>query len=147
MKAASKDLKISSAITPTEGVAAQTAIKGAILDMAGYEGVLMKVRFGAITAGAATSIKAQQSELGTDGDMADLKGTSQTVADDDDGEIFYIDLFRPLDRYVRLYVSRGTQDAVVVSAEYIQYGARQVPVTQGSGVSGEFHVSPIEGTA
>jgi hypothetical protein len=39
---------------------------------------------------------------------------------------------------------------VVGSATYIQYGhasARKAPVTHGTNVSGELHVSPAEGTA
>ncbi len=143
----SANVKISTAITPTAGVAATTDIEGAILDMQGFEGVLMVVRFGAITDSAVTSIKAQQGEVAAMTDAVDLEGTSQTVADDDDDQVFYIDLYRPLERYVRLYVDRGTQDAVVASAEYIQYGAKSLPTTHGTGVSGEIHVSPAEGTA
>lgn len=142
-----KNVKISTAITPAAGVAAQSAISGTILDMSGYEGVLVLVRMGAITSAAVTSIKMQQDTAVAMGAAADLLGTSQTIADDDDNEIFVIDLFRPQERYVRVYVTRGTQDAVIASAEYIQYGPKAAPVTQASGTSGETHVSPIEGTA
>ena len=147
MNELSKNVKISSAVTPTAGAAAQTAISGSILDMSGYEGALMIVRMGAITTGAVTSIKAQQDSAAAMGSAADLLGTSQAIADDDDGEIFYIDIFRPQECYVRLYVTRGTQDAVVASAEYIQYGLKAAPVTQPTGTNGETHVSPAEGTA
>jgi len=143
----SKSVKISTAITPTAGAAAATDIEGTVLDMQGFEGVLMTVRFGAITAGAETSIKAQSGTDATVSDAADLEGTSQTIADDDGDQTFYIDLYRPEERYVRLYVDRATQDAVVASAEYIQYGARKLPTTHGTGVSGELHISPAEGTA
>lgn len=143
-----KQVKVSQAITPTAGAAGQTAIEGTTLDMAGYEGVLMICTFGAITGGAVTSIKAQQDTASGMGTAADLLGTAQTVADDDDGQIFVIDVFKPRERYVRLYVSRGTQNAVVASAEYIQYGARTIPVTSASStVNVESHVGPAEGTA
>ena len=141
------NVKISSAITPAAGVAHTDDINGTILDMMGYEGVLVVVRFGAITTSAVTSIKMQQDTAAAMGTAADLLGTSQTVADDDDNEIFYIDLFRPTERYVRLVVDRHTQTAVVASAEYIQYGPKAAPVTQPTGTSGETHISPIEGTA
>lgn len=143
----SKNCKISSAVTPTAGAAGTSAISGTILDMSGYEGVLVMVRMGAITSGAVTSIKMQQDTDSAGGTMADLEGTSQSIADTDDDEIFYIDLFRPQERYVRLYVSRATQNAVVASAEYIQYGPKAAPVTQPTGTNGETHVSPAEGTA
>lgn len=142
-----KNTKVSSAVTPAAGVAGTSAIEGTALDMSGYEGVLVVVRMGAITSGAATSIKMQQDAASTMTSAADLAGTSQTIADDDDNEIFVIDLYRPTERYVRLYVSRGSQNAVVASAEYIQYGPKAAPVTQSSGTNGETHVSPAEGTA
>lgn len=143
----SKNTKISSAVTPTAGAAGTTAIEGTVLDMTGYEGVLVLVRMGTITSGAVTSIKMQSGTDSSVTDAADLLGTSQTIADTDDDKTFYIDLKRPAERYVRLYVSRATQNAVVASANYIQYGAEKAPTTQGTNVSGEAHLSPIEGTA
>lgn len=143
----SKNYKITQAITPTNGAAATTDIEGVTLDMSGYEGVLMVCTFGEITGSAVTSIKAQQGAESDLSDAADLLGTAQTVADSDDEDIFYIDLYRPQERYVRLYVDRATQNAVVASATYIQYGAKKAPVSHGSTVNGETHVSPAEGTA
>jgi hypothetical protein len=143
----SKVVAIEQAITPTAGVAGTTDINGSIADMAGFDGILMQVTFGAITAGAVTSIKAQQGQQSGGGDQADLAGTAQTIADTDDDKVFYIDLVGPLERYVRLVVDRGTQNAVVASAVYYKYRERKAPVTHGSGVAGETHISPAEGTA
>jgi len=143
----SKNTKISIAVTPTNGAAGTADIEGVTLDMQGFAGVLMVVAFGAITSGAATSIKAQQGAASNMSDAADLTGTAQTIADTDDDKTFYIDLYQPLERYVRLYVDRGTQNAVVASATYVQYGTREAPTSHGTNVSGELHVSPAEGTA
>lgn len=143
----STEVKITPAITPTNGVAGTTDITGAILDMSGFEGVLMQVTMGALTASAVTSIKAQQGDEADLSDAADLEDTAQTIADSDDDKVFYIDLYRPQKRYVRLYVDRGTANAVVASAEYFQYGPRSIPVTHGANVSGETWASPEEGTA
>jgi len=143
----SKNVKISGAIAPAAGVAAQTDIEGTILDMQGFEGVLMVIRFGTITTSAVTVIKARQGAANNLSDAADLLGSGQDIADDDDEKIFYIDLFKPTERYVQLYVVRGTQDAIVAEARYIQYRARKKPTTQGTNVSGETLVSPAEGTA
>ncbi len=143
-----KDTKVTQAITPTAGAAGTTDINGAELDMSGYEGVMAIVTFGAITAGAVTSIKMQQDTATGMSSAADLAGTAQTVADSDDDKVFIINLHRPRERFVRLVVDRGTQNAVVASATYVQYGASTVPTTQGTGVAGsESHVSPAEGTA
>jgi len=142
-----KHIKISQAIPPASGAAGTSDINGATLDMAGYDGVLILVTFGTITSGAVTSIKAQQGAASNLSDAADLAGTGQTIADTDDEKTFYIDLYRPQERYVRLVIDRGTQNAVVAEALYAQYRGRKKPPTHGSNVSGETHVSPAEGTA
>lgn len=142
-----KDAKITIAITPTEGAASTDDINGAILDMQGYENAMAIVTFGAITSGAVTSIKMQQDTAAAMGSAADLAGSKQTIADTDDDKTFYIDLIKPQERYVRLVVDRGTQNAVVASAIYIQYNGVKKPVTHGTNVSGETHVSVAEGTA
>ena len=143
----SKNTKISQAIAPSAGVAGSTDLNGAVLDMSGFDGVLMIVTFGVITGSAVTAIKAQQDTAVAMGTAADLLGTGQTVADTDDDGVFYIDLYKPLERYVRVVVERATQNAVVSSAQYIQYRGAKPPASHGSAVSGELHVSPIEGTA
>ena len=142
----SKIVKISTAVTVTNGAAATSDIEGTVLDMSGFEGVLMLVQTGAIVSGAVTLIKAQSGTDDTVSDAADLLGTSQSIADTDDEDVFYIDLYKPVERYVRLYVTRGTQNATV-SANYIQYGPAKMPTTHGTIVNGETHVSPAEGTA
>jgi hypothetical protein len=143
----SKAVKISSAVTPTAGVAGTSDINGTTLDMSGFQSCLVVVRMGTITSTAVTSIKLQQGALSDASDMADLLGTAQTIADDDDDETFYIDIHQPTERYIRLVVDRGTANAVVASASYIQYNPDLMPTTHGTGVSGEFHQSPAEGTA
>lgn len=140
-------VKWSEAITEANGVAATTDINGAIIDMAGFEGVLMVVTFGTITATAVTSIKAQRDTDVAGGTMADIEGTAQTVADDDDGKTFMIDLLRPAERYVRVVVDRGTANAVVRAAYYLRYGAHEEPVSQGSLMNVELHKDRVEGTA
>lgn len=148
MDSFAKEIKITQAITVTNGAAGTTDINGVTLDMANYEGVLIAVTMGAIVATAVTSIKAQQGEASDMSDAADLAGTSQAVAVADAEKTFYIDLKKPRERYVRLVVDRGTANATVASATYFQYGPRTIPVaSHGSNVSGETHISPAEGTA
>lgn len=143
-----KEVKVTQAITVTNGAAGTSAINGVTLDMANCEGVIMKVTFGAIVSGAVTSIKAQQGALSNMSDAADLQNTGMTIADTDDEKTFLISVHKPRERYVRLVVSRATQNATVASAEYWQYGCRTLPnTTHGSNVTVEAHVSPEEGTA
>ena len=142
-----KAVKATIAITSANGVAGTADIEGVTLDMQGFEGVLMLIAFGVITGSAVTSIKAQQGDESDLSDATDLLGTAQTVADDDDEKTFYIDLYKPTKRYVRILVDRATQNAVVGGATYLQYGAKKQPVAHGTNVAGETHISPAEGTA
>jgi hypothetical protein len=138
--------KITTALDYASGTADRT---GAILDMSGFEGVLMIVKFATIAGSAVTSIKAQQGAAVAMGDAADLEGTGITVADDDDDQVFVIDLYRPQERYVRIYVDKDASNATAESAIYVQYGARNLPVDNNvdDAVTCELHVSPDEGTA
>lgn len=129
--------------------AGTTDIDPTAIDMDGFDSVCFIVQFGAIVAGAVTSVKAQQSSDDGNADaFADLAGTAQTVADDDDNKAFVIDIHRPSERYVKPYIVRGTQNATVESVVAIQYCARNAPVTQPASIGGvETHNSPAEGTA
>lgn len=141
------DLIIQQAATVTAGAAAATAITSDAVDTAGCEGVLFVVSFGTIVSGAATSIKVQQCDT-SGGSYADLTGTSQTVADDDDNETFVVDVFRPREQFLKLVVSRATQNATVGSILAIKYGVGQRPTTQGTAVNAaEVFNNPAEGTA
>ena len=141
-----ENVKVSSALDYASGTADRT---GAILDMSGWEGVLMVVKLAAIAAGGTNSIKAQQDTDVAGGAMADLAGTKIVVADDDDNQIFVIDLYKPAERYVRLYVDKDTSNACAESAIYVQYNGRKAPFdnNQTDAVTYELHVSPAEGTA
>lgn len=142
-----EDTKISIALTASAGAAATTDASGAALDMSGWDGVLVIVTFGAITAGAVTTIKMQQDTSSAMSGAADLEGTLQTIADDADDKTFYIDLKSPRESFVRVYIDRATQAAAIASATYVQYRGRRKSAAQGTNVSGESWHSPAEGTA
>ena len=143
----SSDLKVSTALDYATGTAAR---EGAGLDMSLFQGVMMIVKVIAVGAGATYTIKAQQSDddAATDA-YSDLEGTSQTIADSDDDQIFIIDLVKPIKRYVRLYVSKDGANTCSEAAVYVQYDARELPVTQtvADEVTYERHIEPSEGTA
>lgn len=142
-----KDCRISQTLTISDGAAGTTAITGGTVDMLGFDGVCFIITFGAIVSGAVTSIKAQQGEAANLSDAADLLGSGQTIADTDDNKTFFIDIYKPSDRYVRAIVSRATQNATVQHITAIQYKGSKCPVTHGTDVAGELHISPAEGTA
>ncbi len=135
MRSLSKNAKILSAVTPTAGVAAQTEIEGTIVDMLGIYGLLVLIRMGVIAATAVTSIKLEHGDAANLSDAADVEGSSQSIADDDDGEIFALDVSRVTKRYMRVIVTRGTADATVASGEYVQYDPAKGPITQAAGTT------------
>lgn len=146
MNSLSEGTKVTTALDYASGSADRN---GATLDMKGFEGVLMVTKFAVIAAGAVTSIKAQQGAESDLSDAADLAGTGQTVAADDDNQIFAIDLFRPLERYVRIVVDKDGANAAAEDAIYIQYGAGSRPTVfaVADAVNLEQFESPAEGTA
>lgn len=133
------NVKVTEALAYASGSADRN---GAILDMAGWKGVLIAVHSAAISTGAVYKIKAQQGAAADLSDAADLAGTSITIADDEDDKIHWIDL-KPRERYVRLVVDKDAVNACAESAQYIQYGSYGVarPVIDADG---ETHFQPAE---
>jgi hypothetical protein len=137
--------------TVTAGAAGTSAITSSAVDMAGYDGCLFIVPFGAIVSGAVTSLKLQQCDT-TGGSYADLAGTSQTVADTDDDKTFIVDIQNPQEQFLKLVVSRATQNATVGGIYAIPYHKASrstvIPVAGTNAIGGvERFLSPAEGTA
>jgi hypothetical protein len=140
-----KFLRVSNAVA-----AGQTTITSSAVDMQGFESCTFMALFGAITSGAATSIKVQQSsDDGATDAYSDLAGTSVTVADDQDNKMAFVEVSRPTKRYLKCIVSRATQDSAVDGIIAVLTGAHEIPTTHPSTVmaASELHVSPAEGTA
>jgi hypothetical protein len=121
--------KYTSAVSVTAGAAGATAVNGDIIDTAGFEGAAFLVQVGAVVAGAVTSVKLTGSAAADMSGAADIAGLSLTIADTDDGGIKVLDYRRPAYRYLRLVVSRATQNATVTAIAAL-YGARDAVVAQ-----------------
>ena len=122
--------------------AATTAVNSDILDMQGFEGVAF---FGSIaTKNAGNYAKVQQGANASLTDAADLEGTKLVTAAD--AGSFLIDVYKPQERYVRCVVTR-TASTALGEIYAIQYNAHKAPVSQGSSIDAETHISPDEGTA
>ncbi len=137
--------------TVTAGAAGTSDITSTAVDMAGYDGCLFIVPFGAIVSGAVTSIKLTQCDT-TGGAYADLAGTGQTVADTDDDKTFLIDIQAPQEQFLKLVVDRGTQNATVGGIYAIPYNkafrSTVLPVAGTNAIGGvERFEAPAEGTA
>ena len=121
-----------------------TAVNSDVIDMQGFEGVLFFVAVA--TANAGNFIKAQQGTDGTVTDAADLEGSKVTTATD--GQVAWLDVYKPQERYVRVVATRGT--ASVLGEIYaLQYESRIQPIDNNVAnlIIGELLVSPVEGTA
>jgi len=130
------------------GSAGTSDLTSEAVDCANADGVRFICGFGTITSGAVTSTKVRQGAASNMSDGADLAGTAQTVADDDDNQIVITEIIRPQERYVDHVIDRGTQNAVVDFLIAELFFTRNQPVTQDSLVVGaEVHNSPAEGTA
>lgn len=119
-----------------------SAVVSSVIDMANFEGVMF---FGNIATGAANNIiKAQQGLIAAGDDMADLAGTANAIASNNNQ--FLLDIYRPRERYVRVSLARGTS-TVTGDIYALQYGPRTQPTSHPAAVDLETHVSPAEGTA
>ena len=128
--------------------AGTTDVNSNAVDMQGFESVLFVVAFGTIDAGAVTSIKVQESDDASFSTAYDIEGSRVSIADDEDNKLLIIEVHKPLRRYVRVVVDRGTANAVIDGAIALQFGVGYLPVTQDSTVAAsELHVCPDEGTA
>ena len=147
----SDSAKINICSTTTQCAAGTTTITSSSVNMAGFNSVLFVVPLGTIVSGAVTSIKLQQSsDDGSSDSFDDLTGTSQTIADTDDDKVVYVDLKQPQKQYVRMVVSRATQNATLGGILALQYQKRSIAptgFTQGTNVAGEQWTAPAEGTA
>lgn len=120
-----------------------TAINSSEVDMEGYDGVL----FVAVMGSTATdiSMKAQQDVVTGMGGAADLAGSSKAL--DGTAKIILLDIFRPLERFVRAVVTRTTT-TTIEQILAIRYKARNPPVSNASTAQlVKQLVSPEEGTA
>lgn len=120
------------------------------VDASGFEEVVFLIVFGTITGSAVTSVKLQQSEDdGSSDGYSDIEGSSVVVADTNSNKVVIVSVRRPKKKWVKPYVDRGTQNAVVDGIFAILRHPRVAPVTQDSTVvtTSKELAGPNEGTA
>lgn len=125
--------------------AGTTTITSASVDTQGLAGVSFVVAVGAITAGGVQSAKLQGSF--DDSAWVDLEGTSLVIADNDDNQLFVLDLLNSQHRYVRCTVLRATQNSAIDGIVALQYSADKEPVAQPVGTTTKFVHAVPAGTA
>jgi hypothetical protein len=120
------------------------AYTGSGVDMQDYEGVAFVLVTANTEAGAYT-LKAQQDSDSAFGTAADLLGTSTALTSSGSlNKVGVLDIKTPQEQYVRSIVTvPNLTSAQGVAVIAIRYGAKKLPVSN----TGEYHVSPAEGTA
>lgn len=155
----SQRTKIVSILGPD--AAGSSSVNSDVIDTLGFDACLIVVQFGAIVSGAVTSIKLVHSDSVTNNTTlssgTDVATSSQTVADDDDDQIFGWEVTDPTKRYLQVAVTKATQNSTVSIVLILFNSKSSQPTTHGAGGStvgeGEGSSSitllnhPIDGTA
>lgn len=140
-----KECKI---VTVENSVAAgQATTVGEIVDTAGYGAACFVYKLGAVTDGAAVTLKIYQGTNATVTDVAEMSGASAAIAttDTDSDQYLIVDVIEPRERYLRPTIVTATQNVEIDSAICILYNPTVIPVTQPATVDvGTLVVSPAE---
>ncbi len=110
------------------------------VDTSNFEGALFLVSMGEIVSGAATTCYVRSAAATGMGSAAQLDGTILTIADGDDDLIQVMDVYRPLEPFLDVEITRLTQNAEVEDVTVILYGPRKSPTTHDSGTVADMTV-------
>jgi len=144
-----KGFNLSNLCKPRVVAEAEGATTGTVysdpVDTAGYQGVLFLTDYHVLNAG--NYVFAEMHEDDAFGTHADLEG-SKVTPDTVDGAV-WVDVFRPLLRYVRLACLRGASTArgPIWAVLYGKHGDVPVDNNVADEAVGVLVVSPPEGTA
>lgn len=139
--ALSENIEIADCLDYASGTSSRD---GTSVDMQNWEGVMFICKHATIASSASGDLHLETSS--DDSSFNDLEGTKIAVADDDDDEVFVLDLFRPQERYVRPVVTKDGSNAQAETVVAVKYRGRKVPVTDAGADEYELHISPDEGT-
>ena len=127
--------------------AGQATTVGEIIDTAGFGGALFIYKLGAVTDGAAVTLKIYQGSDASVSDVAELSGASAAIAEasSDSDQFLIIDVVKPRERYLRPTIVTADQNVEIDSAFCILYNPDVIPVTQPATVDASaLVVSPAE---
>ena len=119
----SKDVKVTLVQAPLAD--GQTDPDSSSVDMQGFEGVLFIGIVGTVTGSGTASLKASQSS--DNSSFNDLSGVTATGSAGGSDKFILLDVYRPLDRYVRTTLTRAVANPIYGGTIAIQYGAHKKP--------------------
>lgn len=120
---------------------------GEIVDIKGFESACFIYKLGAVTNGAAVTLKIYQGDKANLSDAAELEGASAViaVAASDNEQVLAVDVVKPRKRYLRPTIVTATQNAEIDSAICILYNPDVKPVVQPATVDAStLVISPPE---
>ena len=123
------NVKFEEMIAHANRSAGTSDINGITVDMNGFEGCLIRLEMGAITASAVTTLKGQESDSSTGG-WTEVDGAEISIAPDEDNVYVDMDVANIRKRFFRGVVERATANAGIRSAQYIKYNASFLPTSQ-----------------
>ncbi|HEX4499849.1 MAG TPA: hypothetical protein VH187_01580 [Scandinavium sp.] len=115
--------------------AGSTAVDGTSIDMTAYDGVMFVASVGALTATQVTTLQAKGSNDNTTFNPFTTNAQTLAMADADSNKLLVLDIFRPMTRFVRPTINRGTANAVINCVIAILYNADKLPSTDATSVS------------
>jgi hypothetical protein len=105
------------------------------IDMVGFDGVMFIADIGTLSAGQVTKLQAQGSNTSGSEAAFTTDAVTPAMADADSNKLLIVDIFRPVTRYLKAVVKRGTANAVINCVIAIQYKADKKPTVQPATVS------------
>jgi hypothetical protein len=115
--------------------AGTTSQNGSSVDMQGFDGVMFIAHLGTLTTSQVTKLQAQGSDDNSTFAAFSTDAVTAAMADADSNKVLVLDVFRPVHRYVRPTVERGTANAVINSVIAILYSSDKEPIALDSSVS------------
>lgn len=111
--------------------AAQTAVTGSTLDLAGWDGVCYVAALGDVADTSVLTLTAYSDTASAMSSEAAHTTTATHTADatDADNKLLVLDVIRPTKRYHRVKLTRTTANAVVDGIFAILYRGKKAPVT------------------
>lgn len=135
------DLSYSKALV---AAANNTDDNSAILDMAGFDGVMFIAPITDSVATGVATLTVEQSLTNADGGMAAITGAAATktctVNDDINGTLLIVDVYKPTKRYVQGVRTSATANIAFGDMIAIRYHGKKAPRVQGATVSASTQV-------
>lgn len=139
----SKNVKIT--VISAAAAAGTTEVDSSIIDMAGFDGVVFVAVTGALTINSVITLTAQENTANSTSGMAAITGgatPAYTALGTETLNTFIVDIFRPIQRYLRVALTRTAANTVVNSIIAIQYHGTKLPPALDATVLASAFIAP-----